>query len=260
MILRRRAALNGVQLDELDERIYISSIEERPARMSMTATGSVNGNGQRLTGFRRESIEVSIRFRMNIRKNDMAGRAVLLERINGWAANGGVLTLAHRPDRQITVFLSQAPGGGEMYNWTDEFELLFTSLSVPYFEDALATSVSSGTATSGVMWLNVPGNTQTVVDVAVRNMSGATINSLTVSVGGKQMQITGTPIAAGRTIQWTHPNNGKNTYLRIHDGVRSLLGFRSGADDFLVSPGNNRVDFSASRAVIVTASVRGRYL
>lgn len=260
MILRRRAALNGVQLDELDERIVISGINVPPARMSMTGTGSVNGNGQRLTGFRRESIEVIIRFRMNIRKDDMAGRSVLLEQINGWAANGGVLTLGHRPDRQITVFLSQAPGEEDIYNWTDEFELHFTSMSVPYFEDAQATSVSSGTTTSGTLWLNVPGNTQTVVDVAVQNMSGASINSLAVSVGGKQMQINGTPIAAGRTVRWTHPNDGKNTYLRIHDGVRSLLGFRSGADDFLVGPGNNRVDFSASRAVIVTASVRGRYL
>jgi hypothetical protein len=260
MILRRRVALGGVQLDELDERIVISGIEEGTGAVSVSSVETVNADGKRVTRKKRDSLDVAVKFLMNIRKDEMAERALLLEKINGWAANGGNLTVGHRPDRRLVVFLNRAPGGGEMYNWTDEFELGFQAMSVPYWEDAVATSVSSGVTTGGTLWLDVPGNTKTVVDVDIQNMSGTNNRNVWVNVAGQEIRISGTPIAAGRTIRIAHPNDGMETYLKITDGVRSLLAFRTGADDLVVSPGSNWITFGADRAVKVTVSVRGRYL
>ena len=260
MILRRRVALGGVQLDELDERIVISGINEGTAATTVSSVVTVNGDGKRVTQRRRESLDVTVKFLMNIRKDEMTERALLLEKINKWAANGGNLTVAHRPERRIVVFLNKAPGGGEMYNWTDEFELGFQAMSVPFWEDATPTSVTSGVTTGGTLWLDVPGNTKSVIDVNIQNMSGTTNRNIWVKVAGQEIRISGTQIAAGRTVQISHPNNGMESYLKITDGVRSLMAFRTGADDLIVSPGNNSITFGADRAVRVTASVRGRYL
>ena len=50
MLLKRRVALDGVQLDELDERIIISGIDEAAGKDTISAVGSSAGMGQRITG------------------------------------------------------------------------------------------------------------------------------------------------------------------------------------------------------------------
>ena len=260
MILKRRVALNGVQLDELDERILISGIDENAGKETVSAVSSAFGPGQRVTNMRRDTLDVVVKFAMNIKNGDMAARSALLETVNAWAAQGGWLTLGHRPGRRINVVLAQAPGAGDMFAWTNEFTLTFRAYSVPYWEDTAEVKVTSGTSSAGSATIAVPGSAKTVANVSLRNMSGMVINSLDLNIGGKAMSFTGLGLGANATLTIDHVQTDRLFYFRARIGSASVMSKRTGADDFVLSPGNNSISFSADRAVKVTVSVRGRYL
>ena len=71
MILKRRVALNGAQLDSLDERIIISGIDEAAGKENITAVASANANGQRFLQKRRDTLDVTVKFVLNIKNSDM---------------------------------------------------------------------------------------------------------------------------------------------------------------------------------------------
>ena len=262
MILKRRVALNGVQLDELDERIIITGIDEAAGKDNITAVASINGAGQRVVKKRRDTLDVTVKFAMAIKNDDMEGRALLLEAVNAWAAKGGWLTVNYRPDRRLGVVLAQAPGGGDQFNWANEYTLVFRAYAVPYWEDAAPATATSGTAASGSMQITVPGSAETVADVIVANKSGAAIAKVELTIGGKYMKFetTGTLMSGGQSLLVDHPQTVNQIYLRALVNGASVLKYRTGANDFSVQPGNAAISFSASRAVQVTVSVRGRYL
>jgi hypothetical protein len=263
MILRRRVALNGQQLDELDDRIVISGIEDRNGTEQITAQDMIGLAGQRVTEVRRVTKDVAVRFRIWATKDQMAAREAVLEKVNAWAYSaygGGYLTMSHKPGRRLRVLLAQAPGAGEIYNWTDEFTVLFRAYTVPYWEDSAETSTFSASSTGGEFYLTVPGNTVTVPTVTVANMSGATISGVNLTMGGKTMSFSNLGLGGGQSLVIDHEDTGKIYYLRARIGDTSVLRRRTGADDFVMAPGSNKIAFAASRAVRVTVAVRGRYL
>ena len=261
MILKRRVALNGVHLDSLDERIVITGIDEAAGKDNITATMSINGSGQRVVKKRRDTLDVTVKFAMAIKNDDMEGRALLLEAVNAWAAKGGWLTVNYRPDRRLGVVLAQAPGGGDQFNWANEYTIVFRAYAVPYWEDAAPAAATSGTAASGSMQITVPGSAETVADVIVANKSGAAIAKVELTIGGKYMKFeTGTILASGQSLVINHPQTVNQIYFRATVNGSSVMRYRTGANDFSVQPGNAAISFSASRAVQVTVSVRGRYL
>ena len=264
MVLKRRVALEGVQLDELDERIIISGIDEAAGKENITAVGNSVGNGQRITGRRRDTLDVTVKFQMAIKNGDMAARSELLDKINGWASGGGWLTVGHRPGKRLLVVLAQAPGGGDMFNWSNEFSIVFRAYSVPYWSDSSDTTVTSSTIASGVVNIDVPGNTETVAGITVANKSGAKIDKVTVNVGGNKMSFTGLAMTGSESLVIDHIQKADIYYLRARlvagENSRSVLANRTGANDFYVQPGNVRVTFTADRAVQTTVSARGRYL
>ena len=71
MILKRRVALGGEQLDELDERIIITGVDEAAGKDNISSTAAAIGNGQRITARRRDTLDVSVRFALMIKNNDM---------------------------------------------------------------------------------------------------------------------------------------------------------------------------------------------
>ena len=261
MILKRRVALNGVHLDSLDERIIITGIDEAAGKDNITATMSINGSGQRVVKKRRDTLDVTVKFTMAIKNDDMAARALLLEAVNAWAAKGGWLTVNYRPDRRLSVVLAQAPGGGDQFNWANEYTLVFRAYAVPYWEDAAPATATSGTGSSGSMQITVPGSAETVADVIVANKSGAAIAKVELTIGGKYMKFeTGTILASGQSLVIDHPQTVNQIYFRATVNGSSVMRYRTGANDFTVQPGNVGISFSASRAVQVTVNVKGRHL
>lgn len=261
MILKRRVALNGVQLDALDERIIISGIDEAAGRDNITATSSANANGQRIVQTRRDTLDVTIRFLLNIKNNNMQARSELLEAINAWAAPGGWLTLGHRPGRRLGVVLAQAPGAGDMFSWANEYTLAFRAYAVPYWEDSTAVSATSVITNGGSLALTVPGNAKTVANATIENVSGMAINWVNLTIGGSAMSFSGGQVLpAGGALYIEHPQDTARIWFRARNNRGSVMLYRSGANDYNVSPGTISVSFSAERAVRVNVSVKGRYL
>lgn len=265
MRLRHRVALNGNHLDEVDERIVITGVEEAAGREQITAAASGH-NGQRITGRRRDPLNVTVRFRLWIRKNDMAARAELLEKVNAWAADGGALFLNYKPQRRLTVTLTQAPGLGDPWNWTDEFEMVFTAYAVPYWQDWTAVTVQTSTGTERNATIEVPGSAETVMEATVWNRSGAKISTLTVTCGSSVIDLAGLDFGAGEKIVINHSHTAGKFVLRIRQGtdssMKSILAKRKpeSSDDLYVNPGSVACNVKAQRAIQAEFSVRGRYL
>lgn len=263
MILKRRVSLGGVQLDSLDNRILISGIDEAAGKDNIMAVASANGSGQRIVKTRRDTLDVTVKFTLNIKNKKMKDRAELLEKINAWAAPGGWLKVNYRPERQLYVVLAQAPGGGDMFNWANEFTMVFRAYAVPYWDDVSAAAVTSKEASSGSMTLEVPGSAETVAGATIVNKSGKLITNLTLTIGGKMMKFSNDNLLpAGGTITIDHKRTPGQIFIRAYNATRSVLRYRTkeSADDYNISPGKVAISFSAQRAVKVTVRAKGRYL
>ena len=266
MILKRRVSLNNAQLDELDDRIIITGIDEAAGKASISASGTANNDGQRITQIRRDTLDVTIKFSLNIKNDNMAARSALLERINLWATGGGWLRIGHKPDRMLLVTLAQAPGAGDMFNWTNEFSIVFRAYSVPFWESESQTIVNSGVAASGGLWMSVPGNTRTVLKLNAENRSGAVINNIrivTVQNGqANAIQFSGLDLRGGQTLTIDYNQTQSLFVVRNRIGNTSVMSKKTAgsADEFVVSPGTLNVQWSADRAIMMQAVCRGRYL
>lgn len=271
MQLRHRAALDGIELDELDPRIVIQGVSTAAGKTSMTAVSLFGRDGQRITGVQRDTLDVEVKFGLLIRKEDMAARSELLEIVNGWAAaalyeNGGAwLTVNYKTGRKIHVVLAEAAEEGDLKEWTNTFDLTFRAYGVPYWQDAEpGKAAQSGITSAWSGALTVNGNIRTVADVTIKNESGAQLNVLSVSVGGRTMSFSSLGMAADETLVIDHDDEGM-LRIRIRSGsgiYRSAMAARNGtsADDFYVMPGTQAVLFSALRSCSVTATATGRYL
>lgn len=266
MILQRRIALNGIWLDELDNRIVISGIEPGEGKDNINATDAASGYGQRITGERRSTLDIVVRFRIYEHGKNEAGmtaRAQLLENINAWARPGGILTVNYKPNRRLSVVLAQAPGEGSLWDYTKEFALTFRAYAIPYWEDEIMNTAEVGgsTATDSGSFL-VEGSADTQADVVLENMSGAQIKGCTVAVGGKTMSFGGLTLAADEALVIDHADGLVRIRVRNGEEYRSVMALREGtsANDFMISPGACDISYTAQRACRMTVGWRNRYL
>ena len=260
MILKRRVALNGVQLDSLDSRILISGFDEAAGKDVINAVSIGFGDGQRITAKRRDTLDVTVKFNLNIKNNDMAARDVLLDKINAWAAPGGVLTANHKTGKQLTVVLAQAPGGGDQFFWQNEFTLVFRAYAVPFWENTTATSVTLTQGDAGEGTLTMPGSTEAIGEALIQNKSGGTLDALSLTVNGYQMSFTNLGLTNNAYLTIDHLQTGGIFVKRARIGQASVLDKLTGADEFILNPGSNVISYTAGGDVIVQVSAKGRYL
>ena len=262
MQLAHRAALNGAQLDDIDPRIIIKGIEGGAGKDTVTSVSTGKGDGTRITGKRRDTVEVNVRFSMNIRRDNMAERTAVLEAVNAWAVKGGWLTVNYKPNRWLWVDEVTTPGEGDLWKRLSEYTITFRAHAVPYWQEESAISASTGTGGSGSGTIAVAGSAETVADAVLKNMSGATINTATIVIGGKSMSFENLKMGSGESLVVDHViTSGKNV-IRIRVGGRSALSLRTegSADEFEIAPGTCAFSFSAQRACRLTVSCRGRFV
>lgn len=262
MQLAHRAALNGVQLDEIDPRIIIKGIEGGAGKETVTSTGTGAGDGTRITGRRRDTVEVQVRFSMNIRRDVLEERSAVLEAVNAWAARGGWLTVNYKPNRRLWVDEAVTPGEGDLWKRFSEYTITLRAHAVPYWQEENGASGATGTGTSGSGALTVNGSAKTLAEAVLQNMSGATVNAASITIGGKTMTFENLGLGGNEALRIDHViTNGKNV-IRIRAGARSVLALRTGgsADEFEVSPGNCAFSFTAQRACKLTVESRGRFV
>ena len=267
MRLAHRVSLGGVQLDSLDGRIIIKGVEGGSGKETVTTAGTGRGDGTRITGKRRDSMEVAVKFSMNIRRDSIGERNELLEEINAWAVKGGWLKINYKAGRQLYVDEVTTPGEGDLWKRLNEYTITFRAHAVPYWVESDEQSVTTKSAASASGTLPVAGSATTVADVTLENMSGALINKATLNAGGSQMKFTDLGLAANERLVIDHViTQGKNVIrIRIRSATgayRSAMAKRTdgSADEFELAPGNCSVSFDADRSCRMTVSCRGRFV
>lgn len=265
MQMKRRVALNGAWLDEVDSRIVVSSVEPADGRENISAVDAAAGYGQRITGRRRSTLDMVVKFRILEHGHSESGqqaRAEVLEKVNAWAASGGVLTVNYKPDRRLNVILAQAPGEGSLWDYTKEFQIVFRAYTIPYWESASAVNTSFyAAAGSGNKSLVVEGSAETQCDVMVANNSGSTMNSCTISIGGKSMTFSALGLASGETLVVDHSDGLVRIRIQGSGGTfRSAMAKRTGANDFMVAPGTITCSYTVANNCRITVGWRTRYL
>ena len=265
MILKRRVTLNGIYLDELDDRIVISGIEPGEGKENISAMDSAAGFGSRVTSKRRSFVDVVIKFKILQRGRSKAGmqaRSKVLDMVNAWAAPGGVLKITQKSGQRLNVILAQPATDGSLWDYNKEFQLTFRAYTIPYWEDSSANSVTSGSGASVTKTITVEGSAPTTCAVTLENRSGKTINSISsVKVGSNTMSFSSLGLAGGESLVIDH--NDAILRVRIKNAAgkyRSAMAARSGADDFIVNPGDVVCSFASERSCRMTIAWRARYL
>ena len=266
MIMARRVALNGMQLDEVDERIVISAVEPGEANENITSTESAAGYGSRITSGRRGMLDIIVKFRILEKGHSVAGetaRALVLEKVNAWAAAGGVLTTNYKAGRQLNVVLAQAPGEGSLWDYTHEYQITFRAYAVPYWEDSTESTQVIGTDDdSGSESFTVGGSAEAQIDAEIENTSGTTLTSVTLNVSGKFMYFTGLAVADGEKLVIDHVNGLIRIRTTSGTSYADAMACRTAAsvDDLTAAPGARACVYSADQDCTVTVKWRNRYL
>lgn len=266
MILKRRVALNGNQLDQVDSRIVISAVEPGDGKESISATDRAGGFGQRVTSTHRSSVDLVVRFKILERGKSTAGmtnRASVLEKVNAWAAPGGVLTTNYKTGRQLNVKLVQAPGEGSLWDYTKEYQIVFRAYAIPYWEDSgITTAIVTGENAMEITEVTVGGSAPAQAEVIFSNGSGSTINSMVLNTGASAMAFSSLGLADGEDLVIDHYNNLLRIRILNDTIYRSVMDKRTtdSADDLIMTPGSQYCGYNAASGCSMTVSWRSRYL
>lgn len=258
MRLSRRIALDGVQLDEIHSSIVIRGIDTGVPKESIAAVNRMGGSGQRITTQHWETMDVAVRFAINVPKRQMALRREVWESVMAWALKGGWLTVGYMPDRRLYVDKAILPGSGDLWNWTEEFTITFRAYNVPFWQDANPNAVAVRGVSSWSGTLGVPGHFRTVADVTFRNTSGSAMTAFLVTAGGNTLALSGISLTSGAELLIHHGTDG---LLRITAGGVSVYNklTESSSDDLYLDPGTAAISVTAGRSGNVTVSCFGRY-
>ena len=260
MILSKRVALGGVQLDEIDPSIVIRSVDPGATKESVQTAAMMGGSGQQITSRHFDTLDVAVSFAIDLPKKQLAERRTVFDQVMAWAAAGGWLTVNFMTGKRVYIDSVTLPSSADLWNWTEEFQIVFRANAVPFWQDATATSISITSGGTGT--IAVPGIAETVCSIDVKNTSGSTIDTLTVEAGDSSMSFTDLGLLNNEVLSIGHKKDG-TLFIRIYTGstYRSALGKRTGgsADDLYVKPGNRTITVS-NTSTETTASVYGRYL
>lgn len=257
MRLSRRAALNGVQLDELHSAIVIRGIDTGVPKETINAVNRMGGAGQRITTQHWETLDVGVDFAIDVPKKNLALRRQIWEDVMAWAIPGGWLTVDHLPDRRLWADKVILPGSGDLREWAESFRLTFRAYSVPFWQTVNPAVVAARGVSSWSGTLGVPGHFRTVADVTFHN-NGSTCDSFTVNCGGNVITLSGIALSSGADLKIFHGTDG---LLRMTAGGVSVYNKRTAgsADDLYLDPGTAAISITAPQAGNVTVECYGRF-
>ena len=259
MILSKRVALNGEQLDEIHERIVIRSVDTSVPHEDVQAVSRMGGWGQRLTVNHWETLEVTVNWAMDVPKKEMALRREIYEAVTAWALQKGWLTVNFMPKRRMRVDKVVVPSSGDLWQWTSEFPITFRAYAVPFWQDTDVTETVVRQITNDTVHMDIPGIADTVLNVSFQNISGAVNDEFSIRAGSSLIDLKGISLGGTETLTISH---GTDDLLKIKAGTRSVYSkLQPGSSDMLrVSPGNAVIEIASKRAGKLTLSCNGRYL
>lgn len=266
MQLRHRVALDGIQLDSVDSRIMIQRVETGAGKENISAVSLMGGSGSRVTNVHRDSIDITVKFCIRLKKKSMAEREEVLEKANAWAFGGGWLTVNFKENRRIRVFRAQAAEIGDPWDWTKVYQIVFRACGVPYWQQANPAIVMQQDVSSTSLTLGISGSEKSVLEVSFRNTSGSTINTFSINAGESAMSFSSLGLADGETLVIDHDDTGKRCDLRLRilsagGSYRSARSKRStgSSNELTISPGIKHMQVSAGGSGKLTVSCYGRF-
>ena len=266
MQLRHRVALDGIQLDEVDSRIMIQRVETGAGKENISSVSLMGGSGSRVTNAHRDSIDITVKFCIRLKKRSMAEREEVLEKANAWAFAGGWLTVNYKENRRIRVFRAQAAEIGDPWEWTKVYQIVFRACGVPYWQQANPAIVMQQGTSNTYLTLGISGSEKSVLNAEFKNTSGSTINTFDLSTYESSMSFSDLGLGNGETLIIDHSDNGKRCNLRLRirstgGSYRSVMNKRStgSGDELLVSPGTESIHLSAGGTGKITVSCYGRF-
>ena len=266
MITRYRAAMNGVQLDSLDDRIIITDIIEDAPSESVTTNERPSG-GSYLTAVSTQSI--TVRIAVELHSQSVSTRQGLFTTVCRWGMGGGYLNISGKPYERIHIDKLTLPTLDSL-KWTEALEFQLTAYSCPWWEDIDAQTITGNTARYSDVWFYNYGHMPMTVDVTATVATG-TMTGIILASGYLQdgtsvkehtMTFTGLTVAAGESFTLSHDSDG---ILHIEAAGISVLDKRtaSSADDLIIPVDSLQrfVTCDAGDGVTATLSVsyRRRY-
>ena len=258
MILSRRVSLHGVQLDQLNSAIVIRNVTFGSPKENVQAVSRIGGAGQRITTRHIDTLDVAVVYAINLPKTSLQSRRTVYETVCAWALQGGWLTVGHNNGRRMWVEQVTVEDPEDFWDWTKDFTILFRAYSVPFWQDATATSTVKESYNGNAFDITVTGHYRTVLDVEYKNTSGSAMTAFSITAGNSTIALTGLSIANNSKLTITHDETG---LLKILNGTTSLMDKRSSgsSDDLYIDPGTRSVTATTASAGDLTVSFYGRY-
>ena len=257
MRTRYEAEIDGIPLSSVSSSIFVTDIQEAAPNVYRSTVNYPVGDGQRILRTVRQSLRVTVTFEIHDRR--IRNRADVCERVQKWA-KGRILKVNYRPDQRLRVICETQPTVASALKWTDSLVVVFSTLAVPFWEDALPTRITA--LGDGGMSAYVRGTAQNaLVEATVANTGNETITAATLRAGDSTIAFSGISIPPGGNLALAYDDE---RVLSAKIGATSVLAKRTvSSDDDLIVPCGQKVAFSVSETgagAKTTFSVRGCYL
>lgn len=258
MMTRYAAWLNKKSLDAVDPSIFILDIAYSTPRLILNTADKPGRNGQRIVSRHARNTSVVITF--EIHEQDVARRQDVCRRVQQWAFAGGMLTTNDRKGQRLRVICESPPEITSALKWTQPLKMTFTAYEQPFWEDEYPRSASVS-GTNATKSLYVPGiGAQTRVEASVKNLSGGTIDALTLKAGGTTFDFAGLGLGAGETLEVGYDENDLLT-IRVDDVSKMSCRTAESDDDLMIATGKTEnVSVYSGGDVSATFKARGLYL
>lgn len=261
MTTARSCAIGGVELKDVDSRVYVLGTSCDAGKETQTGTAFGGRGGQRVTVNRREYLDIRVTFGIDIRKEYLQERSEIFEQCMAWAAlarDGAWITIGSKKDRQIWARTFTLPNEGDQWQWASQYTIVFRAWEVPWWQDTEPISVRRSGISSLTQQISVTGNARTVLDFSYTNTSGATVDTLSIDTGSAVMAFTGLGMASGSTLEISHREDG---LLVIAVDGESAMACRTpeSDNDLWIAPGVPSVTVAAGGNGTFVLSSYGRY-
>ena len=254
MITRYRAQLDGVQLDSLDDSIYITDITEDAPKINVSAV-TKPGDGLYVTRMRRESLQVTIK--VMVRKRDPAARQLVIDKIAGWT-NGTDLITSTRTGKHLRCVCVGLAAHGSALEWTEPISITMMAYEVPWWENVSAERFILSNVSQATQEIIIHGTDAAPLYCEIVNVSGDNINTLTIATGSSMLLLAGLAMAPNDALRISYDNKDR---MKIDIGGRSCYNCLQpqSSDLLMVSAGNDVLNITADHTVNATLSYSPRW-
>lgn len=245
--------LNGASILTASNKIIAVRAPENPIQNEVISETNGVLSGRNIIDQRRADLNISVFVKIR-ELYDMPARMEVVNRLNTWAAAGGILKISYRPGMQLPVKLIKPAAPGDILDYNTEIELLFAANGLPFWQDATQTVENLSTGSGSIA---IPGNAPTTVDFTI--ICNSSVSDLTLTIAGKTLSFSDIGAQSGDAITITHDDFGRMTAKC--ESVSILNKLTALSHDCMIAPyGMQQYSFTSSGSITILAYIRGRWL